>query len=398
MYLYIVDENMSQHGAKKTTISIGTTRAALSDMSNKQLHSQLLHKSILKPNSSVSQSVLLPAAKQSNTRIIIQSNRSTVPTPAPVLNVQLETSNIDAMLISPQPQHKQQSKTMQHVSLPLNIPIDQPNQLSKAHLYVVEYAGDILDMMYQRESLHTVNNTYMSSVQHDINSKMREILIDWLHEVSSRFKLLPETIHLTVNIVDRFLAKQPVIRNRLQLVGCTAMLIACKYQEIYVPEINDFIHISDNAYTRQDIIDCEQLILNCIEFNITTQSTMSFMERYILYCSTIQHDTQSYNYCLYTIQLCLQNYDMLQYKPSTIASAALYCVLYSLNTLPQHWSAQLEHELHIDPIQFKRCVYDISVLLQNAATCKYGAVTRKFNRSMYKQASTLNNIVQPIII
>jgi cyclin B len=85
--------------------------------------------------------------------------------------------------------------------------------------------------------------------QKDINEKMRAILIDWLIEVHYKFKLNAETLFITVNIIDRYLSNQPVKRQYLQLVGVTAMLIASKYEDIYPPPIQDFIYITDNAYT-----------------------------------------------------------------------------------------------------------------------------------------------------
>lgn len=91
--------------------------------------------------------------------------------------------------------------------------------------------------------------------QSDINEKMRAILIDWLIEVHYKFELMDETLFLTVNIIDRFLAQQTVIRKRLQLVGVTAMLLACKYEEVSVPVVDDLILISDRAYTRKEILD-----------------------------------------------------------------------------------------------------------------------------------------------
>lgn len=95
--------------------------------------------------------------------------------------------------------------------------------------------------------------------QCDINEKMRAILIDWLIEVHYKFELMDETLFLTVNIIDRFLAKQTVVRKRLQLVGVTAMLLACKYEEVSVPVVDDLILISDRAYTRKEILD---MVLN----------------------------------------------------------------------------------------------------------------------------------------
>lgn len=90
--------------------------------------------------------------------------------------------------------------------------------------------------------------------QTDIHDKMRSILIDWLVDVHLKFKLRPETLYLTVNIIDRYLARTIVSRGSLQLVGVTAMLIASKYEEIYSPIVKDFVYITDNAYTREEIL------------------------------------------------------------------------------------------------------------------------------------------------
>ena len=97
--------------------------------------------------------------------------------------------------------------------------------------------------------------------QKDINQSMREILIDWLIEVHLKFGLLQETLFLTVNLIDRFLSTTSVNRNKLQLVGVTAMLIASKYEEIYPPIVSDFVYITDNAYTKEEILAMEEHML-----------------------------------------------------------------------------------------------------------------------------------------
>ena len=86
---------------------------------------------------------------------------------------------------------------------------------------------------------------------------MRAILVDWIIEVHLKFKLMPETLFITVSIIDRFLERVQIKRHNLQLVGVTAMLIASKYEEIYAPEVNDFVYITDNAYTKQQIFEME---------------------------------------------------------------------------------------------------------------------------------------------
>jgi cyclin B len=86
--------------------------------------------------------------------------------------------------------------------------------------------------------------------QTEINDKMRAILIDWLIEVHYKFKLQEETLFICITLLDRYLEKINISKSRLQLVGVTALSIACKYEEIYPPELKDFVFITDHAYTK----------------------------------------------------------------------------------------------------------------------------------------------------
>lgn len=99
-----------------------------------------------------------------------------------------------------------------------------------------EYASDIHENMRKEEGKSLVWSSYMEA-QPDVNEKMRAILIDWLVEVHLKFKLVPETLYLTVSLIDKYLEKVVVNWEKLQLVGVTAMLIASKYEEIYAPEV-----------------------------------------------------------------------------------------------------------------------------------------------------------------
>ena len=90
---------------------------------------------------------------------------------------------------------------------------------------------------------------------------MRAILIDWLVDVHLRFSLKEETLYLTINIIDRYLSVAKIQRNILQLVGVASMLIACKFEEIYSPDLKDFVYVTDNAYKIKEILECEASIL-----------------------------------------------------------------------------------------------------------------------------------------
>lgn len=77
--------------------------------------------------------------------------------------------------------------------------------------------------------------------QSDINAKMRSILFDWLVEVHLKFKLVPETLFMTCGLIDRYLEKEKVMRDKLQLVGIAAMFIASKYEETFAPESRSLV-------------------------------------------------------------------------------------------------------------------------------------------------------------
>lgn len=91
-------------------------------------------------------------------------------------------------------------------------------------------------------------NDYIGN-QPELTPKMRAILTDWLVETHDKFQLMPETLYLTMYIVDRYLSLQPVPRREFQLVGMAAMLIACKYEEIWAPEVRPKLHSYLAAYS-----------------------------------------------------------------------------------------------------------------------------------------------------
>lgn len=73
---------------------------------------------------------------------------------------------------------------------------------------------------------------------------MREMLIDWMCQAHLRYHMLPETLWIAVNLVDRFLSIRAVSLVKLQLVGITALFIAAKYEEILAPTYVHFTFMS----------------------------------------------------------------------------------------------------------------------------------------------------------
>lgn len=144
---------------------------------------------------------------------------------------------------------------------------------------VAEYAQHISEELLRTEKDCLPSPNYMSQ-QSDINEKMRGILVDWIMEVHSKFKLLPETLFITVNLIDRYLSHTNIRRHNLQLVGVTCMFIASKYEDIYPPPVLDFVYITDNAYSVEQIIQMEFSVLSTLDFSVTCCTPYRFLERF----------------------------------------------------------------------------------------------------------------------
>lgn len=126
--------------------------------------------------------------------------------------------------------------------------------------FCVEYSHEIFDHLLKSEADLMPACDYMDQVQHDINPTMRGILVDWLVEVAEEYKLSSENLYLSTNFVDRFLTVKPVLRGQLQLVGVCCMLIASKYEEIFAPQVEDFVYITDNTYKATEVLSLPGIV------------------------------------------------------------------------------------------------------------------------------------------
>ena len=153
---------------------------------------------------------------------------------------------------------------------------------------------------------------------------MRAILVDWITEVHMKFRLVPETLYLAVNILDRYCSTVQVHRRRLQLVGVTALFVACKYEEIFPPEVRDCVYITDRAYSRQEVLDMEQDIVYRLQFKLTVPTAYPFLVRFLFLMGAGRMVRDAANYY---VERTLQEYDFIEQRPSLIAVASLCLAL-----------------------------------------------------------------------
>ncbi|XP_062166699.1 G2/mitotic-specific cyclin S13-7-like [Alnus glutinosa] len=250
-------------------------------------------------------------------------------------------------------------------------------------LAAVEYVEDIYKF-YKLIEHESRPHDYMES-QPEINESMRAILVDWLVDVHRKFDLSVETLYLTINIIDRFLAIKSVPRRELQLVGISAMLMASKYEEIWPPEVNDFVHLSDNAYSHEQILVMEKIILGKLEWTLTVPTPYVFLARFIK-ASMGDQELESMVYFL--AELGVMHYATIIYCPSMIAASAVYAARCTLKKTPT-WNETLRLHTGFSEPQLMDCAKLMVSFHSMAAKSKLQSVYRKYSNPERKAVALL---------
>ncbi|KAI0511359.1 hypothetical protein KFK09_011989 [Dendrobium nobile] len=261
------------------------------------------------------------------------------------------------------------------------------------------YASDIycyLRSMEVEEKRRPVAG-YIESVQKDVNPNMRGILVDWLVEVAEEYKLVSDTLYLTVSYIDRYLSFNTINRQRLQLIGVSAMLIASKYEEISPPHVEDFCYITDNTYTKKQVVEMESDILKFLNFEMGNPTIKTFLRRFL---KASLEDGENPSLLLefmgcYLGELSLLDYKCVQFLPSIIAASAVFLTRFTINQENPPWSKKLRHCTGYKVSDLKECIHLIHDLQLNKRGSNLVAVREKYKHHRFKFVSS---IVPPAVI
>ncbi|KAI0303727.1 cyclin-like protein [Multifurca ochricompacta] len=173
-----------------------------------------------------------------------------------------------------------------------------------------EYADDIFQYMCDLEDAVMPTPNYMDA-QNEITWGMRQTLVDWLLQVHLRYHMLPETLWIAVNIVDRFLSHRTVSLVKLQLVG-----------EILAPSAEEFVFMTENGYTKEEILKGERIVLQTLEFNISHYCSPYSWMRKISHAD--DYDIQTRTLSKFLAEVTLLDHRFLRVKPSMVAAVGMY--------------------------------------------------------------------------
>lgn len=187
-------------------------------------------------------------------------------------------------------------------------------------LMVAEYVVEIFEYLRDLETSTMPNPHYMDH-QENLRWDLRGVLVDWLIEVHTRFHLVPETIFLAVNIIDRFLSTKIVELDRLQLVGITAMFIASKYEEVLSPHIHNFKHVADDGFSEEEILKAERYVLAALNYDLSYPNPINFLRRI---SKADNYDIQTRTVAKYLLEISLLDHRFMKYQPSHLAAGSMY--------------------------------------------------------------------------
>ena len=193
------------------------------------------------------------------------------------------------------------------------------NELSR--LTSDEYLEDVMQHMRHMED-ETLPDANLIDMQREIQWFMRPYLVDFLIEAHAAFALLPETLFLTINLLDRYCSKRVVYKQHYQLVGCAALLIAAKYgdKKDRVPQINELNNMCCGLYDSGMFTQMEMHVLNTLEWAIG-HPTVDFFSQLIV--AEESDDREVEHMAAYLCEIALYHREFVSTKPSVMARASL---------------------------------------------------------------------------
>ncbi|KAK4792038.1 hypothetical protein SAY86_022473 [Trapa natans] len=246
-------------------------------------------------------------------------------------------------------------------------------------------ASEIYEHLHLSEVRRRPLTDFMERVQNDINASMRAVLIDWLVEVSEEYRLVPETLFLAVNYIDRYLSGNPVNRQKLQLLGVTCMMIAAKYEEVSAPQVEDFCYITDSTYCKMEVLQMESLVLSYLKYELTTPTVNCFLRWFVWAAHGFKEVPSVQLECLaqYFAELSLLDYSMLCYAPSIVAASAVFLAKFMLNPKMKPWNSELGCYTLYRPSDLYGCVKALHHLCRSGQNSNVTAVRQKYSQHKY---------------
>lgn len=198
---------------------------------------------------------------------------------------------------------------------------------------------------------------------------------------------MPETLYVTINIIDRYLSIQEIKKSQLHLLGVTALLISTKYEEIYPPELKDLLSVSENKFSKAEVLSMEYKILTTLEFNFLAPSALRFLERFRKLSNTASDD-QIFFFAQYLCEISLLDASLLKYKQSEIAAAALALSAKAIKRI-NAWNKEMEKNTGYKEEDLKEVIEDVKSFAYEVNPKFLSTLKYKFTKPEYFEVANI---------
>ncbi|KAJ3553621.1 hypothetical protein NP233_g12603 [Leucocoprinus birnbaumii] len=253
---------------------------------------------------------------------------------------------------------------------------DMEVSFSQSHRSPPSAMAEPLSLLIQR---FTMSSTASMDQQPEIRWHMRPCLVDFLVEVHFTFRLRPETLYLTLNIVDRYVSRRIVYIKHYQLVGCAALWIAAKFEDAKerVPTVQDLAQICRETYEESAFIQMEGHVLSTIQWTLGHPTAEAWLR--LMCCGPYAEDTKVQHVARFLMEITLFYREFIKYTPSAIALASLTLARYLCGKPRRLWEETdecIEIIEHLDA-RLSKHVNDLSETL-----------IKKYSYAFYSKAAT----------
>nr|UST29463.1 g2/mitotic-specific cyclin-A-like [Haliclona caerulea] len=174
------------------------------------------------------------------------------------------------------------------------------------------------------------------------------------------------------------------------MVGTACMLLASKFEEIYPPEVSEFVYITDDTYTSKQVLKMEQLVLKVLTFDLSVPTILNFLERFVKATQAPENMASKVeSLARYLCELSLLDVDpFIEYLPSTVAASAVVLSLHTLGL--QSWNETLSHYTGLEFHELQSCIQDLHRVFAHAPKRQQQAIREKYSSSKCHCVSKLS--------
>lgn len=224
-------------------------------------------------------------------------------------------------------------------------------------------------------------------IQTEIQWFMRPYLLDFLIEAHTAFGLMPSTLFLAINLLDRYCSKRVVYKRHYQLVGCAALLIAAKYNDKKdrVPTVRELKSMCCSLYDDDMFVQMEWHVLQTLGWTVGHPTVDAFLQIAVL---DEAYDPEVEHMALYILEIALFHRDFVSKPSSELSRAALAlsrCILNRPQPRHGHWASVYDSMTLVGLSQ--QLHQPSTVVARKYASASYSRVSKVLEQFLARQAA-----------